>query len=52
MWLDEEIEDVEEDCGVENLSGRSLGWEQDGEELLSGLGKGEDYKMAKMRRLR
>jgi len=24
MWLDEETEDDEEDCGVENLSGCSL----------------------------
>ena len=52
MWLDEEIEDDEEDCGVENWSGRNFEREQGGEYFLFGLEESEGYKMAKIVKLR
>ena len=44
MWLDEEIEDEEEDCGVDNLSGCILNTGNGSEEFLQWLEQGKAIK--------
>ena len=47
LWLEEGIEDEEEDCGVENLSGHSFEYWKWQRRFFAAVGAGEGDKRAK-----